>query len=188
MRARILKQRDNSAAPLTRLPQLSRPSPVQAKKAAPSLEKDPAEIAQQAPNAARPGFNFGQINVSDPRQQPSGTGGGNPMPEVLRKKMELAFHSDFSDVRVHMGPDPESLNALAFTQGRDIHFAPGQYQPASAEGQRIIAHELTHVIQQRGGGDSLQRFLSCGTASQCPVPTRAERSRAASGPKRRSEK
>ena len=73
------------------------------------------------------------------------------MPEQLRQKMESAFGSDFSDVRVHQGPSADSLSALAFTQGRDIHFAPGRYNPASAEGQRIIAHELTHVVQQRHG-------------------------------------
>jgi hypothetical protein len=69
----------------------------------------------------------------------------------VRKKMEIAFRADFSDVRIHQGPDAESLSALAFTQGRDIHFAPGHYNPSSREGQRIIAHELTHVMQQRAG-------------------------------------
>jgi hypothetical protein len=77
--------------------------------------------------------------------------GGRPLPAPLRRKMESAFGADFSDVRVHQGPAAGSLSALAFTQGRDLHFAPGQYNPATPQGQQIIAHELTHVVQQRQG-------------------------------------
>jgi hypothetical protein len=68
------------------------------------------------------------------------------------RKWETAFHADFSDVRVHPGAaNADSLSALAFTQGRDIHFAPGKYNPTSLQGQKLIGHELAHVVQQRSG-------------------------------------
>jgi hypothetical protein len=73
--------------------------------------------------------------------------------------MEQRFGHDFSDVRVHAdsraGESARAVNALAFTVGSSLVFAPGQYQPTSAEGQRLLAHELTHVVQQRGASGSL---------------------------------
>jgi ribosomal protein S18 acetylase RimI-like enzyme len=65
--------------------------------------------------------------------------------------MEAAFRADFSDVRVHVGRDARSIGAIAFTWGSNIHFAPGQYNPDSLQGQRLLGHELAHVLQQRGG-------------------------------------
>ncbi len=74
------------------------------------------------------------------------------MPDEVKGKMEGAFDADFSDVRVHPNSDlATDIGALAYTQGSDVHFAPGQYNPGDAVGQRIIGHELTHVIQQRDG-------------------------------------
>lgn len=65
--------------------------------------------------------------------------------------MKSALGADFSDVRVHVGPQASSIGALAFTRGSDIYFAPGQYNPGSVQGQQILGHELTHVVQQRQG-------------------------------------
>jgi hypothetical protein len=65
--------------------------------------------------------------------------------------MESFFGASFADVRVHVGPQAAAIGALAFTQGTHIHFAPGQYNPASPQGQQILGHELTHVVQQRAG-------------------------------------
>lgn len=76
---------------------------------------------------------------------------GQPLPETVQRKMEEVFKADFSDVRVHVGPEAPSIGALAFTHGSDLYFAQGQYNPASPHGQRLIAHELTHVLQQRSG-------------------------------------
>jgi hypothetical protein len=69
----------------------------------------------------------------------------------VQKKMESFFGADFSDVRVHVGPEASSIGALAFTIGTDLYFAPGQYEPHSPRGQELIGHELTHVVQQREG-------------------------------------
>ncbi|HXZ00289.1 MAG TPA: DUF4157 domain-containing protein [Stellaceae bacterium] len=79
------------------------------------------------------------------------SGGGRPLPEAVRGKMEAAFGADFSHVRVHVGPQAERIGAIAFTIGSDIYFAPGRYQPATVQGRHLLGHELAHVVQQRAG-------------------------------------
>lgn len=74
------------------------------------------------------------------------------IPDAVKQRMEDSFGTDFSGVRVH----PESskapeVGALAYTQGTDIHFAPGQFKPDTTAGQQLLGHELTHVIQQAEG-------------------------------------
>ena len=80
-----------------------------------------------------------------------GHGGGAKMPAEVRGKMEAAFGVDFSRVRIHEGSHAQAIGALAYTQGTDIHFAPGQYQPHSQRAQQLLGHELTHVVQQSRG-------------------------------------
>ena len=77
--------------------------------------------------------------------------GGLPLPSDVRTKMETAFGADFSDVRVHIGHDVTSLGAIAYTWGSNIHFAPGQYNPHTLQGQKLLGHELWHVVQQKSG-------------------------------------
>lgn len=81
-------------------------------------------------------------------------GGGEPLPASSRDFFEPRFGRDFSQVRVHTGaPDAESarsVNAAAFTIGRDIVFGSGRYSPGTEAGDRLLAHELTHVVQQTG--------------------------------------
>lgn len=78
-------------------------------------------------------------------------GAGRPLPEPVRNRMEGAFGADFSDVRVHTGPQAgvlsRQLGALAFTAGSDIVLGEG----SGLADQRTLAHELTHVLQNRGG-------------------------------------
>jgi hypothetical protein len=88
-------------------------------------------------------------------------GGGQPLPDPLRSFLEPRFKRNLGDVRVHTGPRAAQLarkaNARAFTVGKHIVFGSGEYRPASDQGRRLIAHELTHVLQQRGGLHSVQR-------------------------------
>ena len=81
-------------------------------------------------------------------------GGGSPLPEETKGFMESRFGADFSDVRIHDDSTAASMNqsiqAQAFTQGKDIYFNSGKYSPNSHRGKSLIAHELTHVLQQRG--------------------------------------
>ncbi|MFQ3684939.1 DUF4157 domain-containing protein, partial [Roseiflexus sp.] len=88
-------------------------------------------------------------------------GGGAPLDQETRAFMEPRFGHDFSQVRIHTDARAatvaRSLDALAFTVGNDIAFAPGQYQPGSDEGRTLLAHELTHTLQQTGGAARVQR-------------------------------
>ena len=81
-------------------------------------------------------------------------GGGRQMPDGLRNMMESGFGQDFSQVRLHTDSEAASLSssihAKAFTLGNDIYFNQGQFSPNTAEGQRLVAHELTHVAQGTG--------------------------------------
>ena len=79
---------------------------------------------------------------------------GDRLDPATRAFMEPRFGHDFSTVRVHRdaraAEAARSVNALAFTTGRDIVFAPGRYAPGTGHGDRLLAHELTHVVQQDG--------------------------------------
>ena len=81
-------------------------------------------------------------------------GGGQPLPESVRNYFEPRFGYDFSQVRVHTdstaADSAQAVNAKAFTLGQDIVFNSGQYAPEHDDGKRLIAHELTHVVQQNG--------------------------------------
>ena len=79
-------------------------------------------------------------------------GGGSPLPGNVRAFMEPRFGADFSGVRLHRGGESNQLNraisAQAFTHGRDIYLGSGAPAPGTAQGNRLLAHELTHTIQQ----------------------------------------
>ncbi len=85
----------------------------------------------------------------------SAKGNGRGLDGAARSVMEPVFGADFSDVRVHTGPQADSLSrtlsARAFTTGRDIFFRDGEYNPGSSSGRDLLAHELTHVVQQGEG-------------------------------------
>jgi hypothetical protein len=86
------------------------------------------------------------------------SGAGEALPGSTLAFMEKRFGHDFSDVRVHRSEhaaeSAESINARAYTSGNDIVFNSGEYQPHTPSGQRLLAHELTHVIQQGGARPS----------------------------------
>ncbi|MEO1807164.1 MAG: DUF4157 domain-containing protein [Bacteroidota bacterium] len=81
-------------------------------------------------------------------------GGGDTMPHETQSRMEQGFGSDFSQVRVHTGSQAvqmsQSIGAEAFTHGSDIYFNEGKYQPGTSSGDHLLAHELTHTVQQGG--------------------------------------
>ena len=81
-------------------------------------------------------------------------GNGSPLPDSTRAFMEPRFGANFGDVRVHTGREAtqisRQINAKAFTHGQDIYFGAGGYQPETDAGKRLLAHELTHVVQQKG--------------------------------------
>jgi hypothetical protein len=90
-------------------------------------------------------------------------GGGQALDQTVQAQMESSFGTDFSNVWVHTGGQADtlnrSLNARAFTTGSDIFFGQGNYNPGSSAGRELLAHELTHVVQQN---DEIQTKLSLG--------------------------
>jgi outer membrane protein OmpA-like peptidoglycan-associated protein len=95
---------------------------------------------------------------------------GDTIDSAARKFLEPRFGNDFSHVRVHTDTKAEesarAVNALAYTVGHDIIFAEGQYQPRSTAGTRLLAHELTHVMQQHAGPTS---DVETGVLQRLPV-------------------
>ncbi|CAG0966632.1 hypothetical protein GPROT1_01228 [Gammaproteobacteria bacterium] len=110
-------------------------------------------------------------------------GSGMPLSGAERSFFEPRFGADFSRVRLHTGSAAEdlagSVSARAFTVGAAIAFGAGEYAPATAEGQRLLAHELTHVVQQ-GEGEAPPDSIQCdnGEPSEEPEAPRATPERA----------
>jgi Domain of unknown function (DUF4157) len=99
-------------------------------------------------------------------------GGGRPLERSVSERLESAVQSPLGDVQVHTDPHAADLaravSARAFTVGRDIFFGGGEYRPHTPDGQRLIAHEVAHAVQQRDApqtgrltvsqpGDALER-------------------------------
>jgi hypothetical protein len=85
--------------------------------------------------------------------------GGRPLDGGTSSELGHRFGHDFSGVRVHTDSDAadaaRSVNARAFTVGHDVVFGAGQYRPETQDGRRLLAHELTHVVQQSGGASGM---------------------------------
>jgi len=101
-------------------------------------------------------------------------GGGQPLQHETRSWMEDRFGADFGGVKVHTGSQAaqlsRDLNAQAFTHGSDIYFNEGKYNPSSDSGKHLLAHELTHVVQQTGPGPSGTVQRACGVTDIGPTP------------------
>jgi hypothetical protein len=82
-------------------------------------------------------------------------GGGQPLDQAVQTQLSQAMGHDFSAVRVHTSAEADQLNqqlsAKAFTTGQDIFFKEGTYSPGTSTGNELLAHELTHVVQQSSG-------------------------------------
>ncbi|MDQ6764441.1 MAG: DUF4157 domain-containing protein [Bacteroidota bacterium] len=107
------------------------------------------------------GTNTASQNISSGVDNSSGK--GNQLPPKVLNEMSSSFGADFSNVRIHNDSDAVNMNrelqAQAFTHGRDIYFNQGKYNPGNSEGKFLLAHELTHVIQQEAlsKGDNIQK-------------------------------
>lgn len=97
------------------------------------------------------------------------TTGGQPLSSDVRSYMEPRFKADFSNVRIHSDPESASLSnhlsARAFTYQNHVFFSRDQYQPGTSEGKQLLAHELTHTIQQ---GHAVQRSSQVSTTATPP--------------------
>lgn len=95
------------------------------------------------------------------QQIESSRGSGKSLPSQTRSFMESGIGADFQHVSIHTGTEAVQMNrdlgAKAFTVGNDIYFNSGQYSPETGEGKKLLAHELTHTVQQGASGQSIQR-------------------------------
>ncbi|WP_206788360.1 DUF4157 domain-containing protein [Amycolatopsis sp. MtRt-6] len=137
------------------------------------IERDDHDLLGRAAAAGRPDVlgpagmlglqravgNAGTSSLVEEERSPVhdvvGSGGGAPLDTSTREDMETRFGTDFSDVRVHTDSaahdSAKSVNAQAYTVGSNIVFQRDKYDPASDSGKHMLAHELTHVVQQRSG-------------------------------------
>jgi Domain of unknown function (DUF4157) len=126
-----------------------------------SRRRDPAVSSEGVLELQRTAGNQATVQFLDEAEERSpvldvvGKGGGAPMDKALRTQMESRLGHDFGDVRVHTdssaSESAKAVGAHAYTVGNDIVFGSGKYDPGSTAGQKTIAHELTHVVQQKAG-------------------------------------
>ncbi len=123
---------------------------------------------------ARPGG----ARRADPVSVRDQLGGGRALPDSVRARMEPAFGASFAGVRVHTDAAgsrlSDRLNARAFTVGRHVAFGAGEYRPGTLAGDALIAHELAHVVQQRGAQPD--GVMARSSVSEGPVEADANRS------------
>jgi Domain of unknown function (DUF4157) len=113
-----------------------------------------AQVAQQGAGILPSGRAHPDVEAAIARTR----GGGQPLDARSRERFGDALGDSLTDVRVHTDDAADALatsvSARAFATGSDVYFARDEYQPGSSGGERLLAHELTHVAQQRGGAAS----------------------------------
>lgn len=107
----------------------------------------------------------------------SSKGGGRNLPNDVNKEMSQKIGSDFSNVRVHTDSKAaemnEGLGAKAFAHGNDVYFNKGNFNPGQPEGKKLLAHELTHVVQQKGKTQpKIQKKSKGSNINVVPIPRR----------------
>lgn len=149
-------------------------TPLVQRQAEPEEEEEEIQMVQRQIE----GEKEGELQIKEIPGQTSGVtpnpearinairGGGQPLPASTRAFFEPRFGYDFSQVRIHTdaraAETARTLNARAFTVGQDVVFGAGQYSPRTAEGRKLLAHEITHVVQQ---GDA-ESIIQLQTVSQ----------------------
>jgi hypothetical protein len=138
--------------------------------------KAPATIETQPPTAtAVPGKQTlieanaknGVTASADAQVARAAASTGAPLEPTMQRKFEGSLGVDLTGVRVHTGPEAAdaaaSVTAKAYTLGNDIYFGAGQYSPGTADGERLLAHEVAHTVQQEGRGQAPQFKLEVST-------------------------
>jgi hypothetical protein len=120
------------------------------------------EQEEKESNVQRKGEDGGS-SASSLESKLSSKSGGSPLPKEVNQSMGQAFGTDFSHVRVHTDSSAvtmsRDLHAQAFTYGSDIYFNAGKYNTNSTAGKHLLAHELTHTVQQGSGGKSVSKKI-----------------------------
>jgi hypothetical protein len=144
--------KNNNAAPPVQTLQISR---IQRK--CTECEHEEKEIQEKAEN------NTSEVSPSVSHNLENTSGKGNPLPVKILKEMNSSFCADFSSVNNHNDSESVNMNkdlhAQAFTHGSDIYFNAGKYNPETKIGKQLLAHELTHVVQQNGNRKNISRKI-----------------------------
>jgi hypothetical protein len=169
------QQADRVADQIMRMPAgevsaISRGKPSLQRKCVACEEEDEKQILQRKDAAsgvtAQAQISMAPSSVSEAVNSP-----GQPLSNEARAFFEPRFGHDFSGVRVHSGAaaarSAHDVAAKAYTVGHNIVFSAGQYAPGTNEGERLLAHELTHVLQQQSGGAVLLQRQSAGVLHSC---------------------
>ncbi|WP_119079984.1 eCIS core domain-containing protein [Chitinophaga alhagiae] len=174
-----MKEDAKPAAPAKEEPKIQKKEGTAQGKEEPKVQKKedakPAAPAKEDPKVQMKGEGTPSSAINDIgegiRQQGNG---GHTLSDDTKNFMEHRFNADFSNVRIHTGPEATQMNnqvgARAFTYQNHIFFNNDQYQPGSSGGRHLLAHELTHVMQQ---GQSVQR--SEAPAATAVVPPQVQR-------------
>jgi hypothetical protein len=137
-------------------------------------DRDEADADRRAESVMRTTDPKKSVDFPEPVHAGRHRAGGQPLTADLRAFFEPRFGRTFADVRIHTDPaaqtSADALGARAFTTGGDIAFAADEYQPSSAEGKRLIAHELAHYVQQRTDP-------SLASGATAPVQTKRKKAR-----------
>jgi len=119
-----------------------------------------------------------QTSQAVSNQIESTKGGGESLSGETKSFMETRFNADFSNVRIHQGPAAAELSgelsAQAFTVGNDIYFNTGKYSPETSAGKHLLAHELTHTLQQAKGIQPKLIQRACEDAPEITMAACAE--------------
>ncbi len=133
----------------------------------PIVQRQDEEEEVQAKRAQRQAEGSFAASASLESRLAANKGGGSPLPGSVREFMEPRFGTDFSGVRVHTGVEAMQMNrelkSQAFTHGQDIYMGADRYDRGSTESTRLLAHELTHTIQQ-GAAPRIRRWGPMGTS------------------------
>ncbi|NOV32400.1 DUF4157 domain-containing protein [Methylomonas sp. ZR1] len=134
------------------------------------LHRAAAEQAEQ-PEDTESAASANTVEQSVEARIEESRGKGAPLPENIRREMEQQLGADFAGVTIHNDAEAadlcKQLNARAFTVGNDVYFAPGEFAPEADAGRELLAHELSHVVQQSGG---VQRVMRAPPAAPAAAP------------------
>ncbi len=120
----------------------------------PEIQRMGGEEEEELQKKSASNANSQNASAGLSQQIKSKSGRGSSLPKTTKAEMESSFGRDFSGVNIHTDQDAVAMNkelgAQAFTHGNDVYFNSGKYNPDSSTGKHLLAHELTHVVQQKG--------------------------------------
>src|SRR6218665_3128127 len=165
--SKVARMRDDAGAGVRMKPEAEEEKMPSEDETKIKMKSDPVYPLQKKPD----GGNENSLAPETVEQGSSSKGSGQSLDAGIREEMGSKIGADFSDVKVHTDNNAaqmsKEIGAKAFAHGKDIYFNQGQYNPASSEGKHLLAHELTHTVQQQGA--AIQRSIEIGGKPYTPT-------------------